>query len=332
MVEMTKRDRVQAALRGEPVDRPPIAFWRHWPIDDQDPEALTRATLDYQRRFDFDFIKVTPSHTFAVDDYGAVHAYQGRPIGDREHLERVVKEPADWERIQPLDVRKGTYGRQLECLRMVLAQRDPRTPVIQTVFNPLGMARFLAGDEMHMVYLRRYPEAFARALAALTETCASFAKEAIAAGADGIFMSTMAASYEVMSEEEHDKYARPSDLAVLAAAQGGWFNVLHLHGKYPMFGALTDYPVQAINWHDRTAGPSLAEALQVFPGAVVGGIEQYAVLHCGTPQDVEAQVRDAVAQTGGRRLIVAAGCTYPLTVPEGNLLAARRAVEQFAQD
>jgi hypothetical protein len=29
----------------------------------------------------------------------------------------------------------------------------------------------------------------------------------------------------------------------------------------------------------------------------------------------------------GRRLIVAAGCTYLLTVPDGNLVAGRRAVE-----
>lgn len=327
MVEMTKRERVQAALGGRPVDRPPIAFWRHWPIDDQDPAALSQATLDYQRRFDFDFIKVTPSHTYCVHDYGALHAYRGRAVGDRDHLEWTIKKPEDWDRIQPLDVRRGAYGRQLECLRMVVERRDPNTPVIQTVFNPIGMARYLAGDEAYVVHLRREPERVRRALEALAETCAAFCAAAIATGADGIFLSTVAASYDVMSLDEHNAFARPYDLKVLAAAQGGWFNVLHLHGKHPMLAELADYPVQALNWHDRTAGPSLAAAQKVFAGAVVGGVEQYATLHFATPAEVEAQVRDAIAQTGGRRLIVAAGCTYPLTVPEGNLRAARRAVE-----
>jgi uroporphyrinogen decarboxylase len=324
---MNKRERIQATLKGEPVDRPAVAFWRHWPIDDQDAEALTRATLEYQRRFDWDFIKVTPSSTYCIDGYGAKHAYQGRPIGDREHLERVIKRPEDWDRIQPLDVREGAYGRQLRCLRMVVEQRDPETPVIQTVFNPLAMARYLAGDETYLVHLRREPERVQRALAALAATCASFVGAAIQEGADGIFLSTSSASFEEMSPDEYLRFGRPSDLEVLAAARGGWFNVIHLHGNYPMFAPIADYPVQVVNWHDRAYGPSLAEAASLFPGALAGGVEQYQLLHFGTPAEVTAQVKDAIAQMGGKRLIVAAGCTYPLTVPDGNLLAARRAVE-----
>ena len=327
MAGMTKRERVQAALAGKPVDRMPVAFWRHWPIDDQDAEALTRATLDYQRRFDWDFIKVTPSHTYCIEDYGAKHVYRGKAIGDRDHLERVVKRIEDWDHIEPLDVRKGAYARQLRCLRMVLETRDPNTPVIQTVFNPIGMARYLA-DEAYAVHLRRDPERVERALSALTETCAAFSRAAIAEGADGIFLSTAAASYEVMSEDEYRRFGRPGDLAVLKAAGGGWLNILHLHGQHPMFGHVTDYPVHVLNWHDRAAGPSLAEAAKLFPGALACGVEQFTLLHFGTPAEVEAQVQDAITQMGGRRLIVAAGCTYPLTVPDGNLLAARQAVEK----
>jgi uroporphyrinogen decarboxylase len=95
-----------------------------------------------------------------------------------------------------------------------------------------------------------------------------------------------------------------------------------------MFLSVVDYPVHAINWHDRSAGPSLVEAARVFPGALVGGIEQFSLLHFATPAEVEAQVQDTIQQMEGRRLIVGAGCTYPLTVPVGNLLAARRAVEK----
>jgi len=327
MPGMSKRERIQAALAGKPVDRPPVAFWRHWPIDDQDAEALARATFDFQRRYDWDFMKVTPSHTYCIEDYGAKHVYRGKPIGDRDHLERVIKRIEDWDRIEPVDVHKGAYARQLRCLRMVLEGRDPNTPVIQTIFNPIGMARYLA-DEVYVVHLRRDPTRVERALAALTETCAAFARAAIAEGADGIFLSTAAASYEVMSEGEYRRFGRPGDLAVLKAAGGGWLNILHLHGQHPMFRHVTDYPVHVINWHDRAAGPSLAEAAKLFPGALACGVEQFTLLHFGTPAEVEAQVHDAVAQMGGRRLIVAAGCTYPLTVPDGNLLAARQAVEK----
>jgi uroporphyrinogen decarboxylase len=56
---MTKRERLEATVAGEPVDQVAVALWRHWPGDDQRAEDMARSTLDFQRLFDFDFIKVT---------------------------------------------------------------------------------------------------------------------------------------------------------------------------------------------------------------------------------------------------------------------------------
>ncbi len=47
----------------------------------------------------------------------------------------------------------------------------------------------------------------------------------------------------------------------------------------------------------------------------------------GDPAEVRAQVADAIAQTGGRRLIVGTGCVTPITSPTANIRAAREAVE-----
>ena len=51
---MTKRERVQAALAGRPVDRLPVSFWRHFPDLDLDPGRLATALLEFHRRFDLD--------------------------------------------------------------------------------------------------------------------------------------------------------------------------------------------------------------------------------------------------------------------------------------
>ncbi len=328
---MKKNERIKAALAGEQVDRPPVALWRHWPIDDQDAELLAARALDFQQRYDWDFIKIPPSSSYCIDDYGAKHEYRALPtgpwlLGERTYKERVVQKIDDWDSIVPLDISKGTYGRILECLKIVIEKRDPDIPVIQTVFNPMSMVRFLAGEEVYTAHLRRAPEKLERALKAMTETCSNFVRASIAEGADGIFLSTSAASYDVMSVTEHDRFCRPCDLEVLKAASKGWFNMLHIHGQHPMFAELADYPVQAVNWHDRSSSPGLEEAFGLFKGALAGGVEQYHTLHFGTPGEVETQVQDAVKQTNGRRLIVAAGCTYPITVPECNIFAVRRAI------
>ena len=71
----------------------------------------------------------------------------------------------------------------------------------------------------------------------------------------------------------------------------------------------------------------MREGKERFKGAVCGGIRQEATLVLGTPEDVQAEVRNAVGQTGGRRLIVGTGCVTPITAPVGNLRAVREAVE-----
>ena len=53
---MDKRERLQAAIKGEPVDRVPVALWRHFPVDDQRPEDLAAATIEFQTQYDFDFV------------------------------------------------------------------------------------------------------------------------------------------------------------------------------------------------------------------------------------------------------------------------------------
>ena len=49
MTEMTKRERLQATIRGKLADRPPVALWRHFPGDDQDPVDLAASTVAFQR-------------------------------------------------------------------------------------------------------------------------------------------------------------------------------------------------------------------------------------------------------------------------------------------
>jgi len=324
----TKKERIQAVLAGDRADRLPVAFWRHWPGDDQDSARLAEATLAYHRRYDWDFAKVTPSSSYVAEDWGARTNYTGTlPIGERGYVDRPIKDPRDWLAIEPRDVTAGTLGRQLVAVRLARAALGADVPLLMTVFNPLGIARYLTGDERFLAHVRLHRQEVHSALKAIADTYQRFVGEVLRAGADGIFFATSAAASSVMSESEYREFGVPYDLHVLEAAAGGWFTVLHLHSPYPMIQLAKEYPVHAVNWDDRTSEPSLAEGKRLTSKAVFGGINQWGTLLRGTPSDVEAEAREAIAACGSRGMLLSAGCTYPPLVPEGNLLAARRVVE-----
>src|SRR5437868_14504820 len=64
---MSKRDRLVAATRGEETDRPLVALWRHFPVDDQDPEQLALSAVAFQSHYDWDFLKLTPSSSYVAE-------------------------------------------------------------------------------------------------------------------------------------------------------------------------------------------------------------------------------------------------------------------------
>ncbi|MEI6778522.1 MAG: uroporphyrinogen decarboxylase family protein [Chloroflexales bacterium] len=316
---LSKHDLLLATIARTPTSRIPVALWRHWPVEDHSAEDLARATLDFQRRFDFDFIKLTPSQVFVAEDAGLTGVYEGNPEGDLVKGPRPISSLEQWEAMSPLSIHAGALARQLRCVNLVVAGAAD-TPVLQTIFNPLTVAACLAGDQA-TIWRRRYPDAFQRGFDTIIETWRGFVAAVIAAGAAGIFFSTADASYRSMSEEEYLRWGRPSDLALLDAAGSGWFNMLHVHGDDLMFKLVADYPVQVVNWDDQRAGPSLREGQSLVRGAVAGGIAQWGALLSGSADDVRAQVADGIAQTGGIGYIVAAGCVTPIPAPERNIRA-----------
>ncbi len=331
MPSMDHWQRVEAALRGEAVDRPPIALWRHFPDDDQHVDKLVAHTLGWQRRWDFDVVKFMPSGTYGVEDWGAVSAYTGQPNGARVVVKPAVLRTQDWDAIGELDVRRGCYGRQNEALAAAAAELRGAVPILQTVFSPLTTARKLATERL-FADLRRAPDTVHRALRTITDVTIRFAQDALAAGAHGVFFATQLASFRLLSQDEYERFGRAYDLEVLAALAGrARLSMLHAHGDDVMFDLLAGYPVEMINWHDRLTEPALRDALPRFPGLLVGGLEEHGPLGRGDLATIARQVDDAIAQTGGRRLMVGPGCVVPVAVTDAAVETAIRATREPAR-
>jgi uroporphyrinogen decarboxylase len=328
--KMTRRERLEATIAGAPVDRIAAALWRHFPGDDQRPADLAAATLSWQSQYDWDFIKVSPSSSFCLVDWGAEDRWAGGDEGTREYTKRVVHRPEDWATLTVLNPRKGFLSGQLRCLELIGEAVGDSVPFIQTIFSPLAQARNLAGAEELAVHLRQAPELVHAGLRTITESTTRFIEACVRTGIAGIYYAIQLASYRSLSETEYREFGEPYDRQALAAAADCWFNMGHLHGPDGMFDLVALYPVQALNWHDRESQPSLAEGQRHFVRAVSGGLEHWDDLLRGDPDRVRARVADAVKQTEGNRLIVSSGCVAPVNAPFSNLRAVREAVERTA--
>ena len=329
MPTMTKQARIKAVLAGEPTDRIPISFWRHFPDCDLDPLALAKALVDFHRRYDLDFIKLMPNGVYGVEDWGCEIAYQGGSNGARTCVRHAVQTLEDWDRLRPLVPTAKALARELTCLQAVCANRGDDAPVLQTIFSPFTVARKVAGPELVQETMTRDPKRLERALEVISATVVAFLDACVDAGAAGVFFASQTASAEVMSWEDHQRFVAPYDQRVLAAAnQKGAMVLFHLHGERPYVGELAKtYPVHALNWHDRRTPPSLAQAKSQVRQCLVGGLDERGTLVTGSPEAIRNQVRDAVAQCGGRGLVVGPGCVLDLKVPGANLVVAREAIE-----
>jgi len=325
----THRERMEACIAGRNTDRPPVALWRHFPVDDQQPEKLAAATLQWQKTYDWDIVKVTPASSFCIRDWGVEDEWKGDSEGTRRYTKRAVFALEDWAQLSVLDVDSPQLAAQLKCLSLLRNELGPDVPLIQTVFSPLAQAKNLVGGADLLAHMRMRPEWVGRGLEIILESTRRFVRAARAAGLiDGIFYAVQHAQASLLTKDEFIEFGRSYDLQVLESARMLWLNILHAHGENLYFNNVADYPVQMINWHDRDTPPSLSEALPRTRAALCGGLRRETMVY-GTAEDVEAEAIDAFDQTrGGQRLMLGTGCVVPIIAPHGNLMAARMSVEK----
>ncbi len=324
MTGMTKRERVRAALAGEPVDHAPVSLWRHDFLREWTPEELVAATLEAYRADDWDFIKFNPRATYFAEAWG--NTYE-RPSEQRQPrlTHAMISDAAGLADVKPIDPRQGVFGEHLRALWMLVGEAGDEVDVIQTIFSPLSVVAMLCGsDATFREIAGAGPDAAHAALDAAARTLAGYARACVRAGASGIFFAPLAwASRDTCDDGFYREFGRPYDLKVLEAAADAPFNVLHVCRNHNMLDALLDYPVAAFNWADRGEGnPSLRDVKGRTPKAVMGGVDQ-ARLHAMSPEEVGAQAHDALAT--GRGIMLTAGCAIRPETPAANRAAVAAA-------
>jgi uroporphyrinogen decarboxylase len=312
---MTAGERVRAALAGEPVDRVPFVFWHHFKPEGSGERLAQLTKAFFHDTFDLDIIKIMPDLPYPEPGRGIT--------------------PAELRNVPRLGLETPIFQEQLTCIRTLRAQLGEDYPIILTIFSPLTYALRWIGREKIVEAVHQDPESFEQGLPVIAENLRGLFDAAIEAGASGIFFSCMGATNRHFTHEEYARFGRPYDLQALAGASKGWLNIVHIHadpdqeGDEIYFEDFIDYPVQVMSWSDRLTGPELSEALTLTDKCLMGGLAERGPLTHGSEVEIENEIMGAVAQTKGRRLILAPGCSIPDDNPENWLHAARRLVDQL---
>jgi uroporphyrinogen decarboxylase len=326
---MNGRERVEAAIAMEVADRPPVGAWGHTYKEEWSPEALANVTVERARQFGWDFVKFQPRASTFAEAFGSVYKPAGHRLKGPVMVSAAVPDLDAWQTVKL--VNRKAFDDQVESIGIVARELGPDVPVIQTVFSPLTVAGYLVGKSSSRVVreLRKHPEVVGPALDTMADGLVDFSRRSVEAGAAGVFYAISGyASKDAMPEAVYRELVLPHDLKVLThLPREAWFNVLHLCGSHLNFGLARDLPAHVVSWSIHNQGnPSLAEGRKVSGRAVMGGLGQRASLLYGPPPEVEAEARRAVAETGGRGLLLAPGCSVPPRAKDINLAAMVSAI------
>lgn len=311
MASMTKMERVRAAVEGQPVDRVPLCFWHHFKPHGS-PQRMARFVLDFFGGFDLDIFKIMPDIPYPLP---------------RDFVETAD----DWSVVTRLDPYEGNLGKMVQTVIILRERLGDEAPVIMTVFSPYTYAyRAAGGTDKLRQHMQENPVQLHNALGILALNIADFCQACTDAGADGIFFAAQGAGDNMATPAEYAEFARPYELMALQGAQDGWLTTLHVHASSGLdITPFLSYPAPVLSWSDRLTGISLKEVRAKAPEkCLMGGINEAGPITRGPKSAIVAEMRDALAQVGDRRFILANGCSIPNDNPDEWMRAAREALDE----
>ena len=318
-----KRERVQAAISGASVDRPPVCFWHHFHPGGSGGAMAMDTVNFFARQFDQDIAKVMSDIPYPMP-------------------RKAIQSPEDWAMVLDWGSAENAFTQSyVSAVRQARAILGPAFPLLLTVYSPTTWAMLFCDEytarARFLEDLERTPSLVHGALGAIALNLRRLAAACIEAGADGVFLSCHGCD-PTLPQAVYNEIARPYDLLVLQGAQDGWLNILHAHSDHPQIRLedFLDFPVKAISWADIKTGRSIAEVRGLTDRCLMGGWDRTSPLLTDKGADMDALVagwtqdaREAVSQAGGKGLILAPGCSLPAHSTRRSLAALRMAVDRL---
>ncbi len=338
---MTHKERLLAALRGEPVDRAPVfsanqtatyaqmeATGAEWPEAHQKAGPMAALAAGAYTVLGFDAVRVPYCQTIEAEALGATVKYAGREGVPRidEHPYHVGDSPE-----LPADfLSRGRIPELLEAVRILKREYGDQVAIMGNVVGPFSIVANLVGITDVLKASFKRPDELRPLLGVAEKAGTELARALVEAGADVIVIEDMMASIDVISPPIYGNLAQPYERQQLEAFPTGVPTIMHICGKVNPIGKLiAETGATAISVEPSVDAPGLVADLATFgrPIPLIGGVDAVTTLFSGSPDDVKADVRKALADGYA---MIAPGCSVPPAATTENLRAMVEAAEEAA--
>jgi hypothetical protein len=296
---LSHKERVDRALRGRDLDRPPFTFYHHYKRPTAQLEAQDH--LDFHRTYNTDIVKI-------MNDFDYPQSKTGK-----------------WYELKPLD---SPYPEQLTTLKLVRDGLNGDAYFLDTIYGPYMTAMILFQSQPQFASLgksdevqdqqikslhefqQQNPDAWHGALEAITQSTINHIHKSRDIGASGALVSIFNAEGKFGSVADYEQYTRPYDKRIFDALADTKLSILHLHYlERPYLDQFKDSHVPVIQYSVKTSGIPISEIRKQYSQAIAGGVDEidYKKL---TVAEMREQWTEARSQAGAR-YIAAPGCSVP---------------------
>ena len=334
---MNKRERFEAFLNNQPVDRVPVGFWHHFvSFHDhygyKEPEIYNTVVTGQKKYID----EVDPDFLKIMSD-----AFFGHPSVCRKLLTTVD----DIAGIRSVGPDHEWIDRQVDYVKDICRHAGKSVYKLYNIFSPLQYIRlrFEEYDEDYKKFTRLFrenPDVMAQAGWEIAKDIRVLVERLFAeTDIDGIYYSVQSVQDPAFDHDMHRKYVEPLDLDIMKVMNRySSTNMIHICGYHGLYtNDLTwykDYPAQIFNWAVHSEHVSLSEGKKLFGGKpVLGGFDNTpgTLLYSGSDEEIRKEVLAILEDAGTVGVGIGSDCTVDMDLPVSRMEFIRKVATEYGQ-
>ena len=339
---MTCRERVEAALKQESLDRPPVAVFTtcdtigmmaacgaSWPEAHTDPEKMATLGCAQADYFGLESIRAGFCLTEEAEALGCpidIGGPRSSPMlkGHPFKYDPIGMQYDDTSGLPDIDefLNTGRVKTAIDAMAIMKKTHGEDYLVIGGNTGPFTLTGHLVNTENLVYSVFTDPDMALKWVKAVTPYTKAFGEALIANGADVIQMSEPSASTDILAPNDFTNHSGQFVKDCMDAVKG--YSVLHICGdSAPIIPYMLDTGVTGISIEEKV-DPYEAVKLVNGRGALIGNVGCAFPLFKGTPADViEAAQRSRDAGFNS----ISAGCGVPIGTPDDNIRALVKAIK-----